>query len=430
MLEFAVDGSHTGGLLLDLGPGEDVLEAKVHNARLTFSSLYSTLTYGQGGDDEINVVADAAGTLTTGVATNTVHGGEGCDRITAVARTEFLGGRTSASNFLYGDAGDDVFDATARAPSNLAEWASNTIEGGPGKDRMHAFCLTDSNAYSPVGLNELSGNEGDDELVAVHSTDGENGRTDVTSILDGGQGNDSLLSESRALGWSSFAMQRLDGGPGHDSLTARLDSWAIFVDGLDVSNILSGGPGSDYLEAWLAANCGGGEPCIVSSSRRAENHLDGGTGSDELLATVAPDSDGSSFLAGGDGHDSLTVVGGAENVLDGGLGNDDLVAGAGNDWLIGGPGADTFHLDLSSDQGDDTIADFDRRRDALSFAGIDDSGAPGLVDDLDAVSAFTDLGPGADVIVDFAPGSRIVFVGLGTGDTTSWASLLHPRRAS
>jgi Ca2+-binding RTX toxin-like protein len=218
-------------------------------------------------------------------------------------------------------------------------------------------------------------------------------------------------------------------------LRARLDS-SGWVSTLDASNFLSGGPGRDYLEAWLAADCTRqGDvrgPCQVSYGvLRAENSLEGGTGDDVLLATVAPNGAGSSFLAGGEGDDQLTVLGGAENVLDGGAGNDDLFGGAGDDFMIGGAGADAFHLDLSSDQGDDTIADFDARRDALSVAGIEDQGAPGLVDDLDVLSTFTDLGPGDDVIVDLASGARIVFAGLGTGETTSWASLLHPaRRAS
>ena len=63
----------------------------------------------------------------------------------------------------------------------------------------------------------------------------------------------------------------------------------------------------------------------------------------------------------------------------------------------------------------------------LSFAGISDAGAPGLADDLDAISTFIDLGPANDVVIDLASGSQIIFAGRGTGEVDSWADLLPPQ---
>jgi Ca2+-binding RTX toxin-like protein len=123
-------------------------------------------------------------------------------------------------------------------------------------------------------------------------------------------------------------------------------------------------------------------------------------------------------------NDSLTAVGGTDNVLNGGTGRDHLFGSIGNDRLTGGSGVDTFHFDVAVDEGNDTITDFRRGVDVLSFAGVTDVGLPGLVDDLDPLSTFTDTGPGADVVVQFAAGTQIAFARFGTGGTDSWADII------
>ncbi|MGO4834061.1 hypothetical protein AB4144_17520, partial [Rhizobiaceae sp. 2RAB30] len=62
--------------------------------------------------------------------------------------------------------------------------------------------------------------------------------------------------------------------------------------------------------------------------------------------------------------------------------------------------------------------------DVFSFSGVADHGAPGLVDDLDAISSFNDLGAGGNVVVTFDAGTELVLVGLGTGAVDSWADLV------
>jgi Ca2+-binding RTX toxin-like protein len=114
-------------------------------------------------------------------------------------------------------------------------------------------------------------------------------------------------------------------------------------------------------------------------------------------------------------------------VLFGGGGSDTRQGGRGDDRMSGGSGIDHFRFDLSADQGTDTVRDFDRRHDVLAFSGITDAGTTGLVDDLDQISTFTDLGRHKDVVVDLANGTKLVFAGLGTGHADSWADIvLHP----
>jgi Ca2+-binding RTX toxin-like protein len=193
------------------------------------------------------------------------------------------------------------------------------------------------------------------------------------------------------------------------------------IGSLKLTNTLDGGIGNDHLEASISVSPS------HTGTEAVENRLDGGAGNDVLVATIVGGTAGSSFLTGGNGNDQLTVVGGSGNVLNGGEGRDSLTGGAGDDFLFGGKGGDTFHFDLSANQGTDTIGDFESERDILMFAGLIDQGAPGLVDDLNAISSITDSGAGNDVTVDFTSGSHIVFAGLGTGFTDSWGDIVaHP----
>ena len=194
----------------------------------------------------------------------------------------------------------------------------------------------------------------------------------------------------------------LSGGSGDDSLSASIEiASGSSLSGLDITNTLDGGIGNDHLEASIDM-----VPPQEGPQLALENHLEGGAGDDVLLATIVDTTTGSSFLDGGNGNDQLKVVGGSANVLNGGDGRDSLTGGTGNDFLFGGKAADTFHFDLSANQGTDTIGDFERERDILSFAGVTDHGTPGLADDLDAISTITDLGAGNDVAVDFTSGSH------------------------
>jgi Ca2+-binding RTX toxin-like protein len=274
--------------------------------------------------------------------------------------------------------------------------------------------------------------------------------------LDGGNGNDVLIADTTALAQLSvFAVNRLDGGNGNDSLTAHMvaNTGSQSLHGVEASNVLSGGSGDDSASASIEIQAFGASPesavdisntldggvgndyleasinviPVMQGLQSVENHLDGGAGNDVLVATIVGGTSGSSFLTGGNGNDQLTVVGGSGNVLNGGEGRDSLTGGTGDDFLFGGKGGDTFHFDLSANQGTDTIGDFESERDILMFAGLIDQGAPGLVDDLNAISSITDSGAGNDVTVDFTSGSHIVFAGLGTGFTDSWGDIVaHP----
>jgi Ca2+-binding RTX toxin-like protein len=418
--------------LIDLGPGEDQVDGRSFlDSFISFDSEsgVANQVFGRDGDDAIAMVADAQNFFGNSLALNAVDGGKGDDHIVVRAVTEFDGNRTIADNRVSGGDGNDVVDATAINWPNEPISASNLLLGGRGHDVLHALMLTDSNVSHSIGSNELWGGDGDDELDAIHETDGENSLTDLTTLLDGGRGDDDLSADSRAWGENVLTSHVLRGGTGDDTLTLALDV-AVFEgegDGdADSDNVLEGGAGDDRLEATVTRTCEE-EDLDCDLVAHAENHLDGGSGNDVLVASIDPDVSGASFASGGTGNDELTVSGGSGNELDGGIGKDSLFAGDGDDRISGGKDRDSVYFDLSVDQGSDTLADFDARRDVLKFAGIEDLGTPGLADDLDAISSFDDQGPAKDVVIDLASGSQLAFAGFGTGEVDSWSELLPPK---
>jgi Ca2+-binding RTX toxin-like protein len=134
---------------------------------------------------------------------------------------------------------------------------------------------------------------------------------------------------------------------------------------------------------------------IIIQGTSGDDMLFGGHGADKLF--------------GGDGNDQLF----------GGLQGDQLTGGAGDDLLSGNDGDDTFAFSLGGDAGDDTIADFARNEDKLSFSDVIDTGVVGLdFNDVDAaVSSFANGGAGGDVTVNFSNGASITLIGMGSAGT-------------
>ena len=89
----------------------------------------------------------------------------------------------------------------------------------------------------------------------------------------------------------------------------------------------------------------------------------GGSGSDTFLAGSAPvtfiGGSGTEVLTGGAGDDTITA----------GSGKDTITGGKGDDFLTAGTGKDIFVY--NGNFGNDTIADFNTRRDVIHFAAND-----------------------------------------------------------
>lgn len=151
-----------------------------------------------------------------------------------------------------------------------------------------------------------------------------------------------------------------------------------------------------------------------------------GTSTAYVYATVQNDdaaTNGNDRMEAGAGNDTFAALGGDDIVfggagndsLDGGAGDDTLVGGSGNDVLTGGAGQDRFVF-AASNEGFDTIVDFDAGvdsigYDAAAFGNIAGGGVPTTVSqafstDVAQTLAALAAQPDADIYrVDFQPGT-------------------------
>ena len=113
------------------------------------------------------------------------------------------------------------------------------------------------------------------------------------------------------------------------------------------------------------------------------------------------------MLDGGNGNDQL-YGGAGKDTLYGGNGDDTLSGGAGNDVLTGGSGADSFVFEKTTQNGLDTITDFQVGTDRLVIYGSDYGLAAGAL----ATSHFE--------IGTAATGHAAEFVYNSTTHTLSW----------
>ncbi|WP_049758296.1 calcium-binding protein [Phenylobacterium zucineum] len=217
------------------------------------------------------------------------------------------------------------------------------------------------------GDDELHGGGGDDVVGSEHGNDslfGDAGRDTVF----GGEGADQL--------WGGTEADHLHGNIGDD-----------FVHGGEGADTLHGGQGDDVVRGGQDDDVALGDlGADTVFGDRGHDLLLGGEGDDLVHGNLGDDS-----VAGEAGDDVLHGGQGADTVS-GGDGADTLSGDLGDDLLIGGAGADVFRI--SAEGGRDVIADFDAA--AGDRLWLD----PGLTYELRQ--------DGADTILDFAAGHRVV----------------------
>ncbi len=132
------------------------------------------------------------------------------------------------------------------------------------------------------------------------------------------------------------------------------------------------------------------------------------TGVEDFVYTVEDgdgDIDSAHLYITSDAHivdgDSGNVLTGdaGDNIIEGLGGEDTLIAGLGNDILVGGDDADAFVFSANAGEGSNIITDFDPSVDKLSFADLLDSGEPGLGDDTFAIEDVGVTVDGNDLVL-------------------------------
>lgn len=199
-----------------------------------------------------------------------------------------------------------------------------------------------------------------------------------------------------------------------DDLTLGFRVFVETADGyqrMEITNVDQGNDSFDLGGVGIA-NVQSGDPIDIVLDLTVSDEDD-----DSLTVADAPEQTINVTLlpqlTGTDGNDVLTSNGDGEF----------LVGGRGDDTLTGNEGADVFVFNLSVDDGDDAITDFDGSEDRLSFVDVTD-GAGDDIADLDAMIASIVNDGGGDVQVNFTSGGSIVFENIAFASQTSIAELV------
>jgi Ca2+-binding RTX toxin-like protein len=208
------------------------------------------------------------------------------------------------------------------------------------------------------------------------------------------------LANTKILG--TFRLSRIDRI--HAILKGGRDTIGLFD--ISIRSIVEGGPGSDILQGGPGKDeIRGGDGRDTIEGGEANDSLFGGPGDDVLRENLALAFDsGADDLSGGPGKDKLVYESRSQNLrvsLDGKAndGEEDegdnvhndvewIVAGSGDDVLIGSGGADTlegnsgFDILRGNGGGDRLIAD-DAQFDSLFGGAGDDTAIASIGDDID-----------------------------------------------
>lgn len=460
------------------GSGDDAITAEALGGRDSSGGEMAVTLLGGDGADEITATMRTLGGLWWPDMLAQLYGGVGADVISADVQAYGIGD-SFATTRIWGEGGGDVIDARTEA-NGMSAAAANEIWAGSGDDRVTAFTDAGTNVYRTLQTNSVWGGDGRDDIEVGHSY-GYNDHSTIDNLVWGGAGGDVVEAWIDHVPYREQylldALNALSGGSGNDVLRARIT--ANVYSEFTLENRLAGGGGDDVLRSEIVVTFqsqednvlisgatlrGGSGDDVLTAVGGQANLLNGGTGADRMTGGTGDDtyvvdawrdvtveapgaSGGTDMVRAWVNHrlaagvENLTLLGldlrgvgnGLANVLTGnatdnrlvGLGGADrLVGGGGSDLLRGGTGADVMVVDLRPGRtGVLTLADFERGADILEFVGLADAGAPGLLDDLDALAAFEDAGAGGLLEVTLG-GAVLRLPGRGTGAVDSFADIV------
>lgn len=194
------------------------------------------------------------------------------------------------------------------------------------------------------------------------------------------------------IGLGVFDMATINGTLGHDALTGT--AAGDLMHGLGGDDTVNGGGGSDTLYGGDGADLvGGGSGNDYASGGIGNDTVIGGSGQDTLFGDDGFDTldggSGNDYLDGGAGHDRLVGGDGSDQMF-GGDGNDRLYGGDGRNIFNGGTGNDTMYSWL--DDSPDTLTG-GADSDVFFFSTNDPDNTPadwGTITDFDSTGADGD----------------------------------------
>ncbi|MGH6872683.1 MAG: beta strand repeat-containing protein [Rhizomicrobium sp.] len=394
---YDADPGTGGDDVLTGGAGNDILDGGEGNDTAVYSDATSavtvdlTITTAQnvgGGDGKDTLVSieslvgsDYNDILTGSSADNTLDGGAGNDKFYTNGGTDtVLGG--DGNDIVYynapgtlsfqGGAGTDTLDAhlvSFDTVWSLADDVENFI-GGAGGDTVTVLTPAGTTAHNfqgNDGNDVLTGGAGNDKLDGGNGDDTLDISFGGNDVATGDAGDDTInIGVNPDFTPSSLALSttdRIDGGTGNDTVNLTGDYSGGFTFGaatmVNVETLMLG-DGYSYKLVTNDANVAAGQNLRVDGSEL--------TGTNTLNFSGVHETNGTFFLVGGAGNDTLT----------GGSGNDRLGGGLGADKMNGGAGADTFAYggaSASTGLSHDIITAFNGAQDffdlATAVTGID-----------------------------------------------------------
>ena len=249
-----------------------------------------------GINDSLNLV-NAAGTtivdadfLTTYEGFNSLLLSQGNNNVTAANNAQATGLRE-----LQGGSGDDVFDASAYT-------VDITIDGGAGNNILLSGFFADS----------IVSSTGNDTIVAGAGNDTISGGGGADSILAGTGNNLIILNDKAAL----TTAVTLDAGSDSDTLSLGADTYSsvdfVKVNGIEAIQLTSSSRitldiGTNSFNSFFG---GVGNDTFTQNALSKGTYLDGGFGNDSfIIATQSQLTQTSEFIIGGNGGDTLTILG-------------------------------------------------------------------------------------------------------------------------
>ena len=226
----------------------------------------------------------------------------------------------------------------------LGEEEPNVIFGGHGDDFLTGSFVNDRFMVG-MGNYIINGGSGSD------TADFSDKSSALTITLNAGKSTVNVDGETVTL----ISIENLKGGSGSDKLAG--DSAANVLAGGSGNDVLKGGAGSDILEGGDGsdtADFSDKTTALTITLNTSSTTVQMGSESDTLISIEN--------LIAGSGNDTL-IGDSSANILNGGLGNDTLSSGGGDDQLIGGSGNDIYIISgsssaliiESSNQGTDTV---------------------------------------------------------------------------
>ncbi|MBP2639101.1 MAG: calcium-binding protein [Firmicutes bacterium] len=429
----SISGAAYGEQLAGLG-GNDTLNGLAGNDLLAGGAGSDRYVFGLGsGHDTIAFDSDNANDtlILTNLSANDItyiH--------TAAGDTFSMNGSNETITILGDTGAYDAYSAwigqVVFSDGRIYEYLPND---SPGAGDYIWLSTTGMDTLGTEGADVLTGTRGSDTIAGLGGNDTIDGlgRED---ILSGGAGNDIVIYD----GTDQFA--NLSGGAGTDTIdasnyagslavdtTQELADFEVIVGGSgndsmvwDGVRALSGGAGIDTLTAGSGVYTSIGSQFAdfeVFVGNAAANVIDQSYRTESVTLTGGDSDD---ILTGGIGNDLLDG-GSGSNILSGSLGNDTLVFNAGDQtgWFNGGAGIDVFdarQLTAGLIATNEVLTDFEV---FLGGSGSDSIDRTNETDDVKIKGCAGDDtlkgGSGADLLAGGAGDDVYVW---GEGDGSDW----------